>query len=199
MENFERLERLLLNKSYQELTPAEADWIASQDVDQEAFNQQREVLRSMKNNLSQKSPLAPSSDVFRNALSFQQKSRLRSRRKVWLVGAAMITIGCFIGHWSGTVQDTIVLEQAQETPVSNIVRDTIFVNQIREIQSDPKIIYRDRIQKDTVYISMPVANNTTAEELARDILSVTSVKDLPDLSRNARDTEALLKILVQVY
>lgn len=199
MENFERLERLLLNKSYQELTPAEVDWIASQDVDQEAFNQQREVLRSMKDNLSRKSPLAPSSDVFRNTLAFQHKSRLRSRRKVWLVGVAMITIGCFIGRWSATVQETIVKKEIQDPPASEVVRDTVFVNQIREIESAPKVIYRERIQKDTVYIPMAIANNATAEELARDVLSVTTVKDLPELSRNARETEALLKVLVEVY
>ncbi|WP_020539181.1 hypothetical protein [Lewinella cohaerens] len=199
MENFERLERLLLNKSYQELTPAEVDWIASQDVDQEAFNQQREVLRSMKDNLSRKSPLVPSSDVFRNALAFQHKSRLRSRRKVWLVGAAMITIGCFIGRWSATVQETIVKKEIQEPSASEVIRDTVFVNQIREIESAPKVIYRERIQKDTVYIPMAIANNATAEELARDVLSVTTLKDLPELSRNARETEALLKVLVEVY
>ena len=199
MENFERLERLLLNKSYQELTRSEAGWMASQGIDREAFNQQREVLRSMKNNFSGRGPLAPSSDIFREALSVQRKIGVQSRKRIWLVGAAMIAIGCFIGRWSATVQDTIVLEEVHEVPVSKIVRDTIFVNQIREIQSDPKIIYRDRVQKDTVYISVPIANNTTAEELTRDVLSVTSVNDLPELSRNARDTEALLKILVQVY
>ena len=111
----------------------------------------------------------------------------------------MIAIGCFIGRWSATMQEVVVEKETQESPVSEVVRDTVFVNQIREIQSDPKVIYRDRIQKDTVYIPMPIANNATAEELARDVLSVTTVKDLPELSRNARETEALLKVLVEVY
>jgi hypothetical protein len=199
MEDFEKLERLLLDKSYRDLSPSEESWLAAQGIGREAFQQQREVLRSMQQHFSSKTLQVPPSDVFRDALALQRQARRSSRRSILLTGAAMLVIGCVLGCWLGVVKESPLLEIRKELPVREIIRDTVFVKQPPQTPAPPQVIYRDRIQRDTVYVPMPIANSASAEELARDVLSVTTVKDLPELSRNARETEALLKVLVQVY
>ncbi len=199
MEDFEKLERLLLNKPYQELTPSEERWLSAQGIGREAFHQQREVLLSMQQHFSSKTLRVPPSGVFRDALAAQRHARMSRLRSIWLVGAAMLVIGCVIGSWFGAAKEITIPEVRKELPVREIIRDTVFVKQTPQTLAPPRVIYRDHIQRDTIYIPMPIANSVSAEELARDVLSVTTVKDLPELSRNARETEALLKVLVQVY
>lgn len=200
MEDFEKLEHLLLNKPYEELTLSEESWLAVQGIGREAFHQQREVLLSMKQHFLSKTPrVVPSPNVFREALAVQRKVRSSRRRSIWLVGSAMLVIGCVIGCWFGAAKESTLPEVSKTLPVREIIRDTVFVKQAPQALVPARVIYRDRIQRDTIYIPMPIANSVSTEELARDVLSVTTVKDLPDLSRNARETEALLKVLVQVY
>lgn len=198
MEDFEKLERLLLNKSYQELTPLEEHWLSAQGIGREVFQQQKEVLRTMKQYLGRTVPPVPSADLFRDALAVRKRENSRHWKGMWLVATVMLVVGCILGRWFGGGEEIIIKEGLKALSVREIIRDTVFVES-PQVLDPPRVIYRDIIQRDTIYISMPIANSISSEELARDVLSVTSVKEMPELSRNAKETEALLKILVQVY
>ena len=80
-----------------------------------------------------------------------------------------------------------------EQPPVQLRTDTVFLE--KEVLLPPKIVYRERVLRDTVYV-MPVAS--TAEQ-PPEILPTTRQEDLPNFSRNAQQTESLLKVLVEVY
>ena len=107
MKDFEKLEHLLLNKSFRELTPSEVNWLSTQGIDQQAFLQQREVLLEMKNHFSKALPGIPSNNVFQQALAEQRQATVSNQRKIWLIATAMLFLGVFIGKWSVMTMDKV--------------------------------------------------------------------------------------------
>lgn len=199
IEDFEKLENLLVTKTYTELTDEEVSWMARYGLSEEGFQQQAKLLRTAKEHLFL-SPPSPNieTNTFRTALA-ERKRLSKNNINRWALSTLLIMISFLLGRWSVGEEQPIVIPTPKATPAEVIVRDTIYLEQTTKEVIVPKLIYRDRVQYDTIYLNLPVAAKTYEEAPFREVMSITTVDELPKLSRNAKETEALLKVLVEVY
>ncbi len=200
MDNFTKLEKLLLTKSYEQLTAKEQSWLELQGLTPADFEHQRDTLLRAKAMLQTEVPMAPPS-IRASLLEHQRRSVGSGTRQRWLAAAsiaAAVAIAFLLGRWSTPEQQmaenvtTLAPERVVET-----IRDTVYQDRTIIEQAPPQIIYRDRVVRDTVYV-MPVAN--VEEGLGRpEVLPITDGREAAAFSRSAKETESLLKILVEVY
>jgi len=197
MEAFERFEYLLLSTPYDGLSAEDQQWLTKLGVTKVAYAQQREVLLSAREQLRVQGAPPAASPVLREALATRRGALARVRfSKSWQLAAASI-IGILVGYGLSFYPARPVEASAEqvrhEQPPVQLRTDTVFLE--KEVLLPPKIVYRERVLRDTVYV-MPVAS--TAEQ-PPEILPTTRQEDLPNFSRNAQQTESLLKVLVEVY
>lgn len=196
MDDFTRLEALLLTSSYADLIARDQYWVETQGLSAADFDHQRNTLLQAKVLVQQDVPLPPPGMKARLLQRQRQKAGLYHRKR-WLV-AACLTAGSLLVFWLGrnstppTEKIVYVPEKVVETIYDTIYEDKLIIEQL-----PPQIIYRDRILRDTIYL-MPVA----ASELKSgkpELLPIADGQEGTALSRSAKETESLLKILVEVY
>lgn len=201
MEGFERLESLLVTQSYDELSVADQNWLLEQGITRVDYERQAETLRATKD-LFTTDQAIPSAALQQRLLQQHQlhATKLRSRRRTRvasLAAAFVLGLGLGWGIFWATTQVVPEEETFTVAEVAKVQKDTVYLDRIVYEQVPPKVIYRDRLIHDTIFIT-PVAS-VTQEELQREVLPVTQTDDVPHFSRNAKQTEQLLKLVVEVY
>lgn len=198
MDNFTKLETLLLTKSYEELTPEEQSWLELQGLSPSDFEHQRDILLRAKVMVQSEAPRAPQALKTR-LLEHQRRAVGGGARQRWYAAAgiaAAVVLAFMVGRWSVEKQQLVERVSVPETIVET-VRDTVYQDRLVVEQVPQEVIYRDRLVRDTVYV-MPVA---AAEEgvVQPELLPIADGREGSTFSRSAKDTESLLKILVEVY
>ena len=199
MDDFTRLEALLLTTPYDELSAREQSWVEEQGLTPTDFEQQRTALLHSKEML-QADVLMPLPALKARLLRHQQAyyHPYASRRWILAASAAACAVLVFwLGRWSVDTSPTIVEKVVLSEPLVETVRDTIYLDKVVEQRPSPRIIYRDKLIRDTVYLMPYAASNLPAGQ--PEVLPITDAQAGAVLSRSAKDTESLLKILVEVY
>ncbi|MEL6971487.1 MAG: hypothetical protein AAFZ63_08820 [Bacteroidota bacterium] len=199
MEAFERLEQLLLSGEFSQLSDHDQAWLAEQGINGEAFESQREVLL-----LSQQlfdAPRSTTSSLNTQGQLQQKLDQLRRQRHLrWYRSAAAVLLfatGLLIGRslFAPTaVPPTVKEEERLVQPPAPII-DTVYLE--HPVEPELKVIYRERVVHDTIYL--PAVDGLPVAEVNTELLPVTSPDTGTNFSRNAKETEALLKVLVEVY
>lgn len=201
MEAFERLESLLLTQSYDDLSTTDQIWVSEQGITRQAYEQQAEALTRTKRVLDTEQPMPPHG--LKENLIQQQRLRGHALRKTRLTQlsrlAAVFLIGLGIGWgiWGITPEPEpgeVVLQLAEDVQTFT---DTIYIEKRVQANAPVRTVLRERIVHDTIFIN--AVASASQEELQREILGITQPEEVTDFSRNAQQTEELLKFVVEVY
>lgn len=151
--DYEKLEQLLIQKSFEELDPSQKDWVGNVMSKQE-YEAQRRVLLESQILFQEKSPV-PASNLAALQKHFKQQHQkslidyVKHPIAAYQAVLLAITIGILV-WWLHPVEIQIKTETKAEI-VQSIQHDTIF---------QEKIIYKDRIIQQTKTISSPPQRDT---------------------------------------
>ena len=202
MEAFEHLEQLLLTADYDQLPEQERFWLAENDISPEAFEQQREVLLTSQQLFQSSAVPQPPPQLqqrlARQVRQRQQRARYSQYRSI-AASIVLFSLGMLLGGWlfsSSTSEKPVKEEVVVERPAT--ILDTVYVERLTTPKNTPTVIYRDRVVHDTIFLPLAIDSLPVAT-LNPEFLPITTPEEVTNFSRNAKETEALLKVLVEVY
>lgn len=196
MKDYERLERLLLEKPYEALTAAELSFVNSL-MTAAAYTTQRELM--------QRSSLAfasapPPPDRLSESLRAAVRSQKRTGFKlIHYVGLAAALMGAFLlGRWSNMPEKALPLIEKTATIIQTEKQiDTLYLERIQE-KVIPQYIYREVIVHDTIYVQAFADKGFFPDSMYNTPI-VKTITDEAEKSQNAKMTSRLLEMIVDVY
>ena len=194
MDEYTRLEKLMTEKSFADLSQKEKTWV-EQYLSATDYEAQREIIVNMQRERPPLPPRAMEVDLmqaFRNHHTPVVAPIWPQMGKYLLWAAALMGV-FFLGRWS-QLPDISVPDSAIVNTIYKIKKDTIYIE--KEI---PKIAYIKTLVRDTIYIEkayeLPIATANTNQEL----MPILELGDLQQYSSKVKDDEDIYKILVDVY
>lgn len=198
MDTYDKLEQLMLDKSYAMLSDAERAWV-SQYTDELAYDLERQVLLDSQL-LFDGAPKAPAYIQKELLQSFAQShntaSTYSSIKLQYLAWAASLVLAFVLGQWmapKGLTPEKGIIAKPQV--IYQTKKDTIYLT--KEVVRVQRVVDLKTI-RDTVYIektlSIPYANN------AHELMPIVPIdSSLFFQSASVKDNQDLYDILVEVY
>lgn len=197
MNNYEKLENLLLDKNFDELLPKQQTWVQSL-MSTEEYNAQRRVLIESKSILKEKSVL-PAGDLasLQSKFKAQHRTSFSSYLNQSIANYQAFLLAAIVGIIVWWLRPTIIKIKTQtNTEIIHQTRvDTVFQDKV--IYKE-KIIYKTKKEvipiPDTVY--MPFANKEFFYKEKENKNDLTKEKAI---GKSMKDMEDLLDFVVKVY
>ncbi len=194
MNEYTRLEKLMVEKPFSDLSQQEKTWV-EQYLSATDYEAQRAIIVSMQRATPPLPPRAMEVELmqaFRNHHSSVVAPLLPQLGK-YLLWASVLTGVFILGRWS-QLPHIPVTNSAIVNTIYKIKKDTIYIE--KEI---PIIRYIKTMLRDTIYIEkaneLPIATADNNQEL----MPILEAENLQQYSSRVKDDEDIYKILVDVY
>lgn len=187
--DIERYEALLQQYLYQDLTVADREWV-DQFVQAETYDTARSLLlaaaaqRQAVPVLQAPPPISPSIDDLRSG-------HLRARILQWAPVLVMLTLAFFLGRWSAPA--VIESKEVMVPGPIQIQIDTVYEVQEKEVILPPRVIWRERIVRDTVFVPQVFATVDTI------LMSAPNPALESRLSQSVKASGKVLEVVMEVY